>query len=133
MYKIKILCTELKYNNKKILPYNCDDLIDKLNIPSYGYINQCTFVFKTLDGFTNKILEMACDTKITELQLKRLLKKLHKVGVVGEGKIEFIDALQMETLYKYSFKTQKALQIKEKKTRRNRSQYSTRMMYKKGT
>lgn len=137
MYKVKINCNCLRFNNEKITKKNAHEIIKLLKINSYNYITSCTLLYKTYKKhntkYTQKTLELYTNKTITNKQLLKMISKLHSIGITcnknENSNINFIDNSDYSILFGYDF-YKNALTIEPRYNHyKNSSSYSTHVLF----
>ncbi len=131
MYKIKFDITKMVYEGEKIQGIQCKEALEKMNIKEFCYVNECIFLYKRTPKRTYKSLEMFCSQEIKEASLKRLIKRIKKAGIKGNGTVEVINVKTNEvfTCYDYRLVTKEDPEERIRKYK-NTSSYTTTRLYK---
>lgn len=158
-YKIKIACTkkkELQYNKKPISRKNHNKINFIKLIDDSNYINTGLILYKTLKKLefrpiTTKTLEFLCssENELTEIEFVGFIKdmknigfssdmyntihliKLHKSEQEQDKYIHSIKRKDVEEhIYRYRFSSEENIETKNKRKKlKNRSLYSTQILY----
>ena len=141
MYKIRIPCTELELMTHKINHELCKHMLPLLRVQTYSYIDSIHFVQKYTPGknpFTQKYIEVICNSVIKKQQLRRFTLKLHKLGITNKNEntvnVDFIDTSQNQIVHSLNYHTMDYSNPEKRnsaKRHKNRSTYSSYIMYSK--
>lgn len=136
-FKIKIFCThekDLVFNDNPINYSICDEIVNSFNIQDDDYIDQIIIVYKTLDNFTVKSLEIFFTKELTVDELKDYLIEMYNSGFrsISNIEVDFINIKDNKILYRLSFNDLIFQNIFQRnKKYNNNSLYAVSRLYKK--
>jgi hypothetical protein len=152
-YIIKINCTgkkDLTFNGiairvaRKNLHQSPPDITLGYISCIFPYIKELKIVYKTLDNITIKRLEFYCEneTDLSDEEFVHFIEVLNKLGFASENdaKIRYCKIVKYkddnnvirdkhEEIFLYTFTSLIKIKYGKKLRRRNRSKYSTRVLY----
>ena len=161
MYKIRIPCNQLKFNNQKIKHTSCQYFLPLLQVTSYPYIESIQFVYKRRDdanklnklnklnkqkqrsrAYVHKYIEITCNTLIKKQQLRRFCMKLQRLGFTKiisyeqPLRIDFIDITDNQIIHSLDYESDVLSyndvdELNTKIRHKNRSSYHTHVMHSK--
>lgn len=160
MYKIRIPCNQLQFNNQKINHKSCQYFLPLLQVTSYPYIESIQFIYKRCDddkknnifklnkqkirsrGYVHKYIEITCNASIKKQQLRRFCLKLQHLGFTKNIsyeqylRIDFIDITDNQIIHSLNYESDVLLyndvdELNSKIRQQNRSSYHTHVMHSK--
>ena len=134
MYKLKIYCTAIKqlsFNNCKITKKIYKDIILRLQLHNFSFVDKLYILYKHSNDFTVKSIEFSINRELTEIEITEFIKILQTNGFSSKHNtaVQFIEISTNNVIYSYDFTTLNRINDMQQNRHKNKSSYTHNTLY----